>query len=70
MTARKIIVGYDRPPGAEGAAAWALDEARRTGARVEFFYAYERPAWAPAASTIPAPAVWPDVAVVREVPRP
>jgi nucleotide-binding universal stress UspA family protein len=60
MTAQKIIVGYDRSPEAKVAAAWALDEAARTGARVEFFYAYEWPTWAPAASMIPAPAVWPD----------
>src|SRR4030095_1266272 len=60
MPARKIIVGYDRSPGARAAAAWALDEASQTGARVEFFYAYEWPSWAPAASTVPAPAVWPD----------
>jgi nucleotide-binding universal stress UspA family protein len=60
MTAKKIIVGYDRSPEAKLAAAWALDEAARTGARVEFFYAYDWPVWAPAASMIPAPAVWPD----------
>lgn len=60
MNARKIIVGYDRSPDAQAAAAWALDEAARTGALVEFFYAYEWPAWAPATSTVPAPAVWPD----------
>jgi nucleotide-binding universal stress UspA family protein len=60
MTARRIIVGYDRSPDARTAAQWALDEAARTGAQVEFFYAYEWPEWAPAASTIPAPAVWPD----------
>jgi nucleotide-binding universal stress UspA family protein len=58
MTARKIIVGYDRSTDARAAAAWALDEAARTGALVEFLY--EWPTWAPAASTIPAPAVWPD----------
>lgn len=60
MAARKIIVGYDRSAEAEVAAAWALDEASRTGASVEFFYAYEWPVWAPAASMIPSPAVWPD----------
>jgi nucleotide-binding universal stress UspA family protein len=60
MTAKKIIVGYDRSPGANAATAWALDEASRTGAPVEFFYAYEWPTWAPAASMMPAPAVWPD----------
>ncbi|RSM64256.1 universal stress protein [Actinoplanes sp. ATCC 53533] len=60
MTAKKIIVGYDHSPEARLAARWALDEASRTGALIEFFYAYEWPTWAPAASTIPAPAVWPD----------
>ena len=29
----------------------------RTG---RFFYAYEWPTWAPAASMVPSPAVWPD----------
>jgi nucleotide-binding universal stress UspA family protein len=60
MTARKIIVGYDRSTDARAAATWALDEASRTGALVELFYAYEWPVWAPAASMIPSPAVWPD----------
>jgi len=67
MTARKIIVGYDRSAAARAATGWALDEAARTGALVEFFYAYEWPAWAPAASTIPAPAVWPDGEVDRAI---
>jgi nucleotide-binding universal stress UspA family protein len=60
MTAKKIVVGYDRSPEARAAGAWALDEAARTGALVEFLYAYEWPIWAPAASMVPAPAVWPD----------
>jgi nucleotide-binding universal stress UspA family protein len=60
MTAKRIIVGDDRSADAGAAARWALDEAARTGALVEFFYAYEWPEWAPAASMIPAPAVWPD----------
>jgi nucleotide-binding universal stress UspA family protein len=60
MTARRIIVGYDRSPDAEAAARWALDEAARTGAPVEFLYAYEWPTWLPGASTVPAPTVWPD----------
>ena len=60
MTAKRIIVGYDRSADARAGARWALDEASRTGAMVEFFYAYEWPEWAPAASTVPAPAVWPD----------
>jgi len=60
VVAKKIIVGYDRSAAAKAAAAWALDEAARTGAPVEFFYAYEWPMWTPAASMVPAPAVWPD----------
>jgi len=60
MTTRKIIVGYDRSADAKAAAAWALDEAARTGAPVEFCYIWEWPAWIPAASMVPAPAVWPD----------
>ena len=60
MTAKRIIVGYDRSPEAKFGAAWALDEAARTGAPVELFYAYEWPEWAPAASMMPAPAIWPD----------
>jgi nucleotide-binding universal stress UspA family protein len=60
MTAKKIIVGFDRSPDARAAAGWALHEAARTGAMVEFFYAFEWPAWAPAASVIPSLAVWPD----------
>ena len=43
MTARKITVGYDGLADAHAAVAWALDEAVRTGALVEFFYAYEWP---------------------------
>ena len=67
MNAKKIIVGYDRSSDAKAAAAWALDEAARTGALVEFFYAYEWPVWAPAASMVPAPAVWPDGETDRAV---
>lgn len=60
MSARKIIVGYDRSADARAAAAWALDEAARAGALVEFYYAYQWPTWAPAASMVPGPAVYPD----------
>lgn len=60
MTSKKIIVGYDRSPDARAAAAWALDEAARTGALVEFLYVYEWPVWAAAAPMVPATAVWPD----------
>lgn len=64
---RRIIVGYDRSPGAAAAAAWALDEAERTGALVEFCYAYEWPAWLPATPMVPATAVWPDGETEREI---
>ena len=67
MTARRIIVGYDRSPDAKAAAAWALDEAARTGASVEFLFAYEWPAWAPASGTLPVASVWPDGETDRAV---
>lgn len=67
MTARRIIVGYDRSPDAKAAARWALDEAVRAGAPVEFLYAYEWPTWLPAASTVPAPSVWPDSETDRAI---
>jgi len=67
MSTHQIIVGYDRSTEARAAATWALDQAARTGAQVEFFYAYEWPIWAPAASTVPAPAVWPDGETERAV---
>src|SRR4051812_3621592 len=51
----KIIVGYDRSTDAEVAARWALDEAARIGAPVEFFYSYDWPVWAPAASMALSP---------------
>jgi nucleotide-binding universal stress UspA family protein len=67
MTVKKIIVGFDRSPDARAAAGWALHEAARTGAMVEFLYAYEWPTWAPAASMVPSPAVWPDGETVRAI---
>ncbi|MCA2218976.1 universal stress protein [Jidongwangia harbinensis] len=67
MNTRRIIVGYDQSADARAAARWALDEATRTGASVEFFYAYEWPQWAPAVATTSAPAVWPDGETDRAV---
>ncbi|WP_164842714.1 universal stress protein [Actinoplanes solisilvae] len=67
MSARTIVVGYDRSVGARSAAAWALDEAARTGASVDFIYAYEWPTWAPATATMAAPGVWPDGETDRAV---
>ncbi|WP_305787887.1 universal stress protein [Symbioplanes lichenis] len=61
MTTRRIIVGYDGSAEARAAARWALDEAAGRGATpVEFLYAYEWPAWTPAASLAPGGVVWPD----------
>jgi len=45
---RKIVIGYDRSIDAQAAAAWALDEATRSGALVEFFYARDPTGSAPA----------------------
>jgi nucleotide-binding universal stress UspA family protein len=60
MNIRRIIVGYDRSADARNAARWALDEADRTGAPIEFFYAYEWPVWVASAPYVPAGAIWPD----------
>lgn len=60
MNTQKIVVGYDHSDAARLAAAWALDEAARTGAPVEFLYAHEVVGWMPAASMVPSTAVWPD----------
>jgi nucleotide-binding universal stress UspA family protein len=67
MSAHKIIVGYDRSSSAKAAASWALDEAERTGAPVEFFFGFEWPEWMPATSTIPITAVWPGGEIEREI---
>jgi nucleotide-binding universal stress UspA family protein len=67
MSAHKIIVGYDRSSGAKAAASWALGEAERTGAPVEFFYGFEWPEWMPASSMVPAPAVWPGGEIELEI---
>jgi nucleotide-binding universal stress UspA family protein len=48
---RKIVIGYDRSIDARAAAAWALDEAARTGALAEFFHARE-PAGSELSSTV------------------
>lgn len=59
MREKKIVIGYDGSPAAEAALTWALDEADRTGMRAELMYADEYPAWAPAASMVPSPALRP-----------
>ena len=58
MSARGIVVGYDRSPGARAAVAWALDEAARTGTPVEFLFAYQWPTWSPSTTPLSA-AIWP-----------
>jgi nucleotide-binding universal stress UspA family protein len=60
MSTRGILVGYDRSAEAKLAAAWALDESARTGAAVDFLYAYEWAEWIPASSMVPGTSVWPD----------
>jgi nucleotide-binding universal stress UspA family protein len=67
MSTRKIIVGYDRSADAKAAVTWALDEATRTGAPVEFLFSVEWPTWAPAAATMAAPPNWPDGELDRAV---
>ena len=62
MKTKRIIIGYDRSQQSKAAAAWALDEAARTGAAAEFFCAYEWPRWAPMVSE-----VLPQAAVRRTV---
>jgi nucleotide-binding universal stress UspA family protein len=67
MSASTIIVGYDGSPEARAAGAWALDEASRTGAPVEFVHAVEWPSFAPATRTIGAPPVWPEGETDRDL---
>ena len=67
MSAHSIIIGYDASTEAKAAAAWALDEASRIGAQVEFFYAYEWPTWAPATATVAPPEVWPGGEIDRAI---
>jgi nucleotide-binding universal stress UspA family protein len=67
MSTRTIIVGYDRSAGSEAATAWALDEAVRSGAVVEFFHTYQAPLWIPAASMVPSPGGYPDGDIDRAV---
>jgi nucleotide-binding universal stress UspA family protein len=68
MTSKKIIVGYDRSPQSRIAAAWALDEAARSGALVEFLYACEWPlGWAPAAAVVPSTSILPAEEIRRGI---
>lgn len=60
MTHQKIIVGYDGSADSEAAARWALDEAARTDAPLEFFYASEWAPYVPAAAMMPVASPWPD----------
>ncbi|GAA0808198.1 universal stress protein [Spirilliplanes yamanashiensis] len=67
MSASTIIVGYDGSAESRAAAAWALDQAGRTGAPVEFVHALEWPSYAPATRTIGAPPVWPEGEAARHL---
>lgn len=67
QTPRSILVGYDGSPHAVEAAAWAVAEAARTGAPVEFLFAYDWPTWMPASATMPAAPVQPDGELDRRV---
>ncbi|WP_127508081.1 universal stress protein [Actinoplanes solisilvae] len=68
MTSQKIIVGYDRSPQSRIAAGWALDEAARSGALVEFLYSCEWPlGWAPAAAMVPATSILPAEEIRRGI---
>jgi nucleotide-binding universal stress UspA family protein len=60
MSARRIIVGYEKSAAAKAAVGWALDEAARTGATVDFLYAIEWPTWASASDTMSTPPSRPD----------
>ncbi|MBM2616360.1 universal stress protein [Actinoplanes sp. LDG1-06] len=63
MSVRMIVVGVDASPRARAAVRWALDEAARTGAAVDFVHAADR--LAPA--TVPAPGTGPSEATDRAV---
>jgi nucleotide-binding universal stress UspA family protein len=65
MPATTIVVGYDGSAEARAAARWALDEAARTGAGVDFCYAIEWPTSVPAAAMGLIPAGWPDQVTER-----
>jgi nucleotide-binding universal stress UspA family protein len=67
MPHRTVVVGYDGSPEAHRAARWALDEAARTGAPVEFCHAFEWAAYLPPMAVVPAPIVWPGPEVEWEI---
>ncbi|MFG1605237.1 universal stress protein [Actinoplanes sp. NPDC049265] len=67
MSTRKIVVGYDKSADAKAAVAWALDEAARTGAPIEFLYVIDWPSWGPASATVGTPPTWPGGELDRAV---
>jgi nucleotide-binding universal stress UspA family protein len=68
---KKIIVGYDGSAGARRAADWALQEAARTGAPVEFCYAHARRAgMTPAAEQETVEDLIEDIAAIAAVGHP
>lgn len=67
MSDEEILVGYDGSPDAATALAWALDEARRTGAPVRLVYVFE---WLLAggwAAPGVVPGAWPDPAAREQM---
>ncbi|MDT4991147.1 MAG: hypothetical protein QOH97_1039 [Actinoplanes sp.] len=60
MAPKKIIIGYDGSADSLTAAQWALDEAARTQAPLEFFYASEWAPYVPSAAMTPVASPWPD----------
>lgn len=53
MPTNTLVVGYDGSREADQAARWALREAERTGATVEFVHAWVQPPYVPAAALVP-----------------
>jgi nucleotide-binding universal stress UspA family protein len=65
VNTKTVVVAYDGSRGAKAAASWALDEAVREQAAVEFLYVLEWPTYAAAASLAPAPYRWSDTDAER-----
>jgi nucleotide-binding universal stress UspA family protein len=69
MNRNTVVVGYDGSPDAEQAARWALREAERVHAAVEFVYAWAWPSYLPAAPMVPATSIWPDAEAEAAIDR-
>lgn len=60
MSTKTIVVGYDGSDGGKAAAGWALDEAARTGAAVDFVCVLEWPMYPPVTPLAPGPVGLPE----------